>query len=745
MTTKPGNSFRCCIAAVAAMLALAAPVAEADDPGFPKIPAGFNSKTLSYPLRGETIDYGGRLRVVFDEGMLYRRRDSVCYDYYFLGRGRLTALDTSGLGISWQYRFPDRNTVEFTSAYICGWDFEQYLNVDPAGWREDKLRRPQWKELQFLVKIPDRYFGVNLSGELVLWPQTNGFRLPVWVDLGMNDDRQVVLYLSPGLIEQLGVYAYDNRFNDPYLLADFNIRHAIDIDRIDIDSSDIAVELNESGKFAAVCKIFFAPETTTRGIGFILPALHDVDSVLDADGGELDFVKDKWRTGFYVAPRPVVPGKPDMIAVYFRGKFIEARYNGVDFPANVATWFPHLPERQLGRFTVHYTLHKDLDLISVGKKIAETVVDDRRTVSYATDDISYISFASGVYDTLFDTAQGIPLTLFVRRENNRGIFNRHIPGGVMDDLRAACSSFYEWWGPPVAGDIRIVDHPWGNGISSPGLIHLSQVSFNTSRDQARFRAHEVAHQWWGHTVVPKTFSEAWLSEGMAEHAAAMYLLRVAQDSSAFRELIERWRRHVVEEGRLYGHYSRGFKAGPITTGSRFLLSYSPGDYIALVYSKAAYMLRMLRFEIDGPLYRTDFFNMMLAEYRRQYSGQQVTNADFIRIVRRYIGDRRADDFFGQWLYGWKIPDFICRYNVKPDDKNRPVLYVRITVAGVDEDFETPFPVEVELADGSRQLYRLDGVGVHGDFMLGPFPQPIENVRFDPDRIILSRGVEVVVP
>jgi hypothetical protein len=716
-----------------------------DRTAFPDVPEKFGSATFSYPIHDELIVYGGKIRLLLADGALYRRRDSIVYDYFYIGSGELQIVDTALLNVGWRQQLGGRRKIAFKSAYLCGKHLPEAMHLDPAKWRKDKLRRPEWKKLQFLVKAPDKYFGISLPGELGLWPDRDGLTFPIWADLQVTDNEQMVVYVSPDLSDQLNLYLYDNKFSTPYLLADGDMSRVLNLSPIRIDSTEISIELRESGRFVAVSDIYISPGNTERGIGFILPALHEVDSVRDAHGNPLDFIKENWRTSFYVAPRPNYPDRPDKISVYFRGKFIQARYEGTDFPANVATWFPHVPERQLGKYTIHYTQHKDLDLISVGTKIGDTVVGDKRTVSFTTDNISYISFSSGVYDTLRDSAGDIPLTFFVRKENNRGLFNRDIPLNIMTDLQQACSSFVTWWGPPLAPAIRIVDYPWGKGLSSPGLIHLSDVTFRTSHDQARFRAHEMAHQWWGHTVVPMSFSEVWLSEGLAEFSAAMYVLNVRHDSTEFDEITDRWGKQVTEEGRLYGHYSRGYRAGPITMGSRFLQSYSPGDYIALVYSKAACLLRMLRFELDGPQYHTDFFDAMLAEYRRTYFGQQVTNADFIRIAAKYIGDIRAGEFFAQWLYGWRIPSFVCRYKIEPDDKGRPMLHVSIDVSDVDSSFSTPFPVEIETRAGKRQLVRLDNVGQQHDFVLGPFPPGIKKVRFDPDHIILARETKVIEP
>ena len=109
--------------------------------------------------------------------------------------------------------------------------------------------------------------------------------------------------------------------------------------------------------------------------------------------------------------------------------------------------------------------------------------------------------------------------------------------------------------------------------------------------------------------------------------------------------------------------------------------------------------------------------MMLAEYCKTYGGRQVTNADFIRIAKTYIGEKRSEAFFRQWLYDSKIPEFVCHYAIQPDTKGRPMVQFRIEVRGVREGFETPYPVEIEFDDGTSELYRLDGVGRQTEFVL----------------------------
>jgi hypothetical protein len=714
-----------------------------DDNGpFPEVKSKFGSKTKSYSLNGESIEYCDKVQVVFDEGILHRRRDDICYDYYFLGRGRFSIVDPSGLEANWQGSFGDRRILEFTHAYICSGNLQENLMFDSSGWKNDKINRKEWQKLQFMTGAPERYFWVNLSGELGIWPEHDRFFPPVWMQLELTDGENIVIYIKPDINEQLNVVHTKLDFRQPYLVAGYRVETCLDITPITFDSTVLSARLNDYGKFEVGCDIFFPKGSDLRGMNLYLPTWFNVDSVFDAYGNDLPYIKKKDRNYLYISPRPAANEVPDQISIHYRGKFMKPQYQGYDLPAHLTSWFPHLLRRSLGYYTINYTLHKDVTLISPGRKINEQIDGDYKTVTYTTRGISYTSFAYGIYDTLSVSVAGIPFTLYVREENTRGLLGRDIPDWYQDGLTDAFEAFYDWFGPPLAKSIRVVDQPQFLAQSSPGLIHITMVGKIHRRYLLRIRAHEIAHQWWGHSVVPDNFRDLWLSEGLAEYTSALYTLRVSEDTADYREHMKDWRRDVVEEGRIGGHYSRGYKAGPITMGSNIFMSRSPGDYWALIYSKAAYMLEMLHFEIDGPDYRTDFFNNMLAEYRRTYFKKKATSIDFIKIAAQYIGKRRAGLFFNQWLFGWKIPDFTCRYAIKPDDRERPVVEISIEVSEVGANFETPYPVEIEFADGSRKLFRLDGIGQHKTHMLGPFPQEIKKVRFDPEKIILSRKTSV---
>jgi hypothetical protein len=95
------------------------------------------------------------------------------------------------------------------------------------------------------------------------------------------------------------------------------------------------------------------------------------------------------------------------------------------------------------------------------------------------------------------------------------------------------------YGPLPFKAVSITEQPVrGFGQSWPNLVFLPYDAFldATTRHNLQLAVspedrefynliavHEMAHQWWGHLVGWKTYHDQWLSEGFAEHAAALYL------------------------------------------------------------------------------------------------------------------------------------------------------------------------------------------------------------------------------
>src|SRR5207253_3446737 len=78
--------------------------------------------------------------------------------------------------------------------------------------------------------------------------------------------------------------------------------------------------------------------------------------------------------------------------------------------------------------------------------------------------------------------------------------------------------------------------------------------------------HEVAHQWWGHSVGFGSYRDQWMSEGFSDFSAALYLQTVY--SKEPNRYLEFWKdeRELLTERNKEGY--RAIDAGPLTLGYR---------------------------------------------------------------------------------------------------------------------------------------------------------------------------------
>src|SRR5207302_6924890 len=107
------------------------------------------------------------------------------------------------------------------------------------------------------------------------------------------------------------------------------------------------------------------------------------------------------------------------------------------------------------------------------------------------------------------------------------------------------------YGTPLLQSYYATEVQFFYGQAFPGLMYFSVATFQSvdeSGGQEMFRAHEMAHQWWGIGVEPAGYRDAWLSEGFAEFSGLWYMqVRLRDNDKFFKKL--RTARHDIHDRR----------------------------------------------------------------------------------------------------------------------------------------------------------------------------------------------------
>ncbi|MCK4633185.1 MAG: hypothetical protein KAT79_07915, partial [candidate division Zixibacteria bacterium] len=276
-----------------------------------------------------------------------------------------------------------------------------------------------------------------------------------------------------------------------------------------------------------------------------------------------------------------------------------------------------------------------------------------------------------------------------------------------------------------------------HGEAFPGFLHLgfgTWINTDVWGADRLFRAHEVAHQWWGVGVGYDSYHDKWLSEGFAEYSALIYYQAVA-DNDKFLDRLKDIRKEIFSNRKYI--FGSGAEAGPIALGHRTSSTKTRGDYGLIIYKKGAFVLHMLRnMLIDLQNFNEDRFFAMMKEYYQKFRGGRATTKAFRKLTEKYVGIDMGW-FFDQWVYGNDLPTYRFTYEMSMGDDGKWLSQCNIKTENVPDDFKMYVPLEIEFDNERRAYVRLLVDKTDFDFSLPALDSEPKKLRLNPFESVLA--------
>lgn len=625
-------------------------------------------------------------------------------------------------------RFTDNTAEELMAA--LGIDS---VNDAPERQESRKCRESRKRIMkQHLRNIDARVLCDIVSGE-------KGY---FFADIASKSKGKFIFEIDPHSREEVSLLKFKKTFGGFidiwctfHLANQYEGEHSVHdkrVDIIEIPHFEVDLILEKNGKIKATAILdCVALEKSVTAIPFMISKFVEVDEVTDDQGHPCFFVHEQARDKMgepplkqqslvVCLPVPLPKGeKRKLMISYHSDELIKKVMNRKEYNVRDTTsWYPRYGSLRRSTSKVTYRFPPNLVLVAVGKKTREWEEDGKKCSIWEQDiPVGGICFNFGDLRHKRISAEGLPPVDVHASGYKIYSWRMHNVGA---DVINSLNYFQKLFSPYPFPTIIATEMPRSGGQGFPGFLLLSHYSF---RDDAfsgineAFRAHEVAHQWWGHIVGWETYHDQWLSEGFAEYSGALFAQATLGDKKKklLQNIVENWKNDILKRGNLafirYGYpkldrrLTMGSKSGPIWLGFRLNSSKSPLDYNILVYEKGAYVLHMLRMMMMDFKNKSDknFFAMM-KDFVKTYSWKNATTEGFRRIVEKHM---RMDMkwFFDQWVYGTDIPTYKFKWHTEPGNGGKVVLVLEVKQSGVPDGFKMPVPILIDIGEDRYAVIR----------------------------------------
>ncbi len=576
------------------------------------------------------------------------------------------------------------------------------------------------------------------------------------------EDKGNFTYIySPFAEEELNLYQWENnRIINLYspILEDDKKRLFISFSRLfEISDYKIDIHFNPENSYISG-KAQLTVKSKVESLDGIKLKLHpdlEVLRINDGNRHELFYTRDRLRKFLYIYFYNM-PGNENTqtIEIFYRGtlepeKQLEDVISSYQYQDSIilnqpkyqthlytrsAYWYPAPSDEEYFTARLKIIVPPGFVCISNGKLVEmstlETLedVEDLERIGSSVfvfeneRPLKYLSFIVGEFKIMDEVSSPLPIQYF------RGTQIRGYRWDLFGESIKIFDFYQKKFGDYPFDKFSIVQRFWPQegGHSPASFVVLNErprvigqrpiqpkdSPVDLSRWKEYFIAHEIAHQWWGQGLSWGSYHDQWLSEGLAQFAAVIYL-REKYGEGTYSQIMKRFSSWTGKKT----------KWGSILMGSR--ISYGDFEaYQAIVYNKAALVLNMLK-----DLLGEDVFFQALNEFfvRHKYSAPR--SKEFFDTFEEISGED-LDLFFKGWFESYQLPEVKVAHHV---EKTELGYQLRLNVVQLRGTFDFPLWIEWD-ENGGRVRKKVRVNRAVSEFIFEQEQEP-KNIKINPNEWI----------
>ena len=509
-----------------------------------------------------------------------------------------------------------------------------------------------------------------------------------------------------------------------------------------------------------------------------------VDSVTSEKGEPLDFIQEKKEEDsdyFVILPTSLKKGEKLSFTSTYSGK--EAVTNEGDgnyYPVTRSAWYPNHDFGTYTKYDLTFRVPKNMKMVATGDLVREITEGNQNISEWkAETPIAVAGFNFGKFKIKEGTLEksGYKVQALANEyksdqiaylqqlqdasEGGLGAIGTMSTTATLDralsEAQASVFLYHDYFGPMSYKSVAVTQQSaWGYGQAWPGLIFLPTDYFfdATTRHQLLgfdphgyykvVAPHEVAHQWWGHTVGFNSYRDQWMSEGFSDFSASLFIQLIRKDMGEYRKFWKDQRESIVQKN-SFG--IRAIDVGPLTMGRRLSTTKTSNVYYDLIYPKGSYVLHMLRWMMWDNKTGDQKFKAMMQDFVNTYRNQPATTEHFKAAVEKHMlpnmnldGNGKMDWFFNEWVYGTALPKYTLEQSIGTVADGGTVVKFKVTQSGVDQNFKMIVPLYLELSDG--RIIRLGSGGIVGNNFIES-TVPLGKMASPPKRALVNYYYDIL--